>query len=84
MPNLEIRQADNKFTSNSGCNRTSGAVQIRDSLISFSKFFSTRMTCPGTGEKEYVSTMTSVNSYKIENGILSLYAAGKTVLKFSR
>lgn len=84
IPNLEINQADNKFTSNSGCNRTNGGVQIRDSLISFSKFFSTRMTCPGTGEKEYISTMTSVDSYKIENGMLSLKAAGKTVLKFSR
>ncbi len=84
IPNLEIKQADNKFTCNSGCNRTNGTVQIRDSLITFSKFFSTRMTCPGTGEKEYISIMTSVDSYKIENGILNLKAAGKTVLKYTR
>lgn len=84
IPDLEISEADNKFTSNSGCNRTKGGVQIVNGGITFSKFFSTKMTCPGTGESEYVTTLRSVDSYKIEKGILILSAAGKTVLKFNR
>ena len=84
IPDLEIREADKKFTSNSGCNRTNGGVQIVGNQMSFSKFFSTKNTCPGTGESEYVNTLRSVDSYKIEKGILILNAAGKTVLKFNR
>lgn len=84
IPDLEINGVDNKFTSNSGCNRTKGGVQIVNDAITFSKFFSTKITCPGTGESEYVSTLRSVDSYKIEKGILILNAAGKTVLKFNR
>ena len=84
IPDLEIRETDNKFTSNSGCNRTNGGVQIVGDQMSFSKFFSTKNTCPGTGESEYVNTLRSVDSYKLEKGVLILNAAGKTVLKFNR
>ncbi len=84
IPDLEIMEADKKFTSNSGCNRTNGGVQIVGNLMSFSKFFSTKSTCPGTGESEYVSTLASVDAYKIEKGILILTSSGKTVLKYSR
>jgi heat shock protein HslJ len=84
IPDLEISQADLKFTSNSGCNRTKGGVQIVNNGITFSKFFSTKMTCPGTGESEYVNTLRSVDTFKIEKGVLILNAAGKTVLKFKK
>lgn len=84
IPDLEIMEADKKFTSNSGCNRTNGGVQIVSDQMSFSKFFSTKNTCPGTGESEYVNTLRSVDSYKLEKGVLILNAAGKTVLKFNR
>ncbi len=84
IPDIEISSTDLKFNSNSGCNRTKGGVQISGNNISFSKFFSTKMTCPGTGESEYVNTLRSVDSYKIEKGILIFSAAGKTVLRYSR
>ena len=84
IPDLEIMEADKKFTSNSGCNRTNGGVQIAGDQMSFSKFFSTKNTCPGTGESEYVNALRSVDSYKLEKGVLILNAAGKTVLKFNR
>ena len=42
------------------------------------------MPCEGTAESEYISAIKSVDSFEIENGVLSLKAAGKTVLKFKK
>lgn len=84
LPTLNIAQSDNKFTTMSGCNTSKGGVQIKDDLISFSKFMSTNMPCEGTAESEYLSAMRSVDSFEIENGVLSLKTAGKIVLKFRK
>ncbi|MCB0726224.1 MAG: copper resistance protein NlpE N-terminal domain-containing protein [Ignavibacteriae bacterium] len=84
LPYLNITESDNKFTTMSGCNTSKGAVQIKDDLISFSKFMSSNMPCEGTAESEYLSAMKSADSFTLENGILSLKAAGKTVLKFTK
>ncbi|MBP9192622.1 MAG: META domain-containing protein [Ignavibacteria bacterium] len=84
FPYLNITESDNKFSTMSGCNTSKGGVQIKGDLISFSKFLSSNMPCEGTAESEYLSAMKSVDSFSIDNGILSLKTAGKTVLKFKK
>lgn len=67
LPTLNIAQSDNKFSTMSGCNTSKGGVQIKEDLISFSKFLSTNMPCEGTAESEYISAIKSVDSFEIEN-----------------
>lgn len=84
LPSISITQSDNKFSTMGGCNTYRGAVQIKNELISFTKFMSTNMPCEGTAESEYISALKSVDTYTLDNGILTLNAAGKTVLKFNK
>lgn len=84
LPFLEIREADNKFSGSTGCNRINGASTIVGGEVVFTKYITTRMACPGTGESDFISALASVKSYKAEKNNLMLMSKDKTVLKFTR
>jgi heat shock protein HslJ/uncharacterized lipoprotein NlpE involved in copper resistance len=84
LPNIEIHEADNKFSGSTGCNRINGASTINGNGISFTKFITTRMSCPGTGESEFLTSLSSIDSYKIDKNKLALLSKGNIVMQFSR
>lgn len=84
LPFLEIREADNKFTGSTGCNSINGASTINGNYITFSKYITTRMSCPGDGESNFINALLKIDSYKIEGNNLMMISKGKTVLLFSR
>lgn len=79
-PELDIRENDNKFSGNTGCNNINGAAEINGNYISFAKYVTTRMSCPGNGEQEFIDALRVVDSYKIEKGKLLLISDKKTVI----
>lgn len=84
LPFLEIREADNKFTGSTGCNRINGASTINGNYLTFSKYNKTRMACPGDGESNFINALSKIDSYKIEGNNLMMISDGKSVLVFSR
>lgn len=84
LPFLEIREADNKFSGSTGCNRINGASTIVGNEVVFTKYITTRMACPGSGESNFISALATVRSYKVEKNNLIMISEGKTVMKFSR
>ncbi len=84
FPFIDIREADNKFTGSTGCNRINGASTINGNYISFSKFVTTKMSCKGDGESKFIDALQTIDSYKISENKLMLISSGKTVLLFTR
>ncbi|MEO8210607.1 MAG: copper resistance protein NlpE N-terminal domain-containing protein [bacterium] len=84
LPNIDIREADNKFSGSTGCNRINGASTIVGNEVVFTKFITTRMSCPGTGESEFITALTSIDSYKADKAMLILLSKGKSIMKFTK
>jgi heat shock protein HslJ len=72
---LTFDAANNKISGNSGCNSYFGNYTITDSQISFKGMVSTKMACPPEKmklEQEFLTAISTVESYIIKNNKLSL------------
>lgn len=68
LPNLEINSSTNNFLGFAGCNRMNGTLFFERGLLRFTKVITTRMACLGTNkESEFLKTLQSTTSYKVEN-----------------
>ncbi len=84
LPEIDIREADNKFSGSTGCNRINGASTIVGNEIIFTKYITTKMACPGNGENDFIAALALVKTYTIDKNKLMLIAEGKTLLEFTR
>jgi heat shock protein HslJ len=66
LPNIEIYVEDKRVYGNTGCNSFNGKVKIDDNKITFSEIIATEMACPGNLEQSFLSSIQSIDNYKIE------------------
>jgi heat shock protein HslJ len=68
LPNLEINSSTNKFMGFAGCNRMNGAIFFERGLLRFTNTITTRMACGDNNkENEFLKTLQSTTTYKVEN-----------------
>nr|WP_322623515.1 META domain-containing protein [uncultured Flavobacterium sp.] len=82
LPNA-IFTTDLKINGKNGCNSYGGVYNLNvEGGMNISKVFSTKMACPGNGEKDYMDALNSVNMAKINKDKLILLKDVKEVLVF--
>lgn len=82
-PKLVIGK-DHKFSGFTGCNQMNGDVFFEKGLLRFSNIATTRKFCSKDNvEQEFIKTLKSVTTYKIENNRLILSNQNKQSLTFN-
>jgi heat shock protein HslJ len=82
LPNA-VFTTDLKITGKNGCNSYGGVYNLNvEGGMNISKVFSTKMACPGNGEKEYMDALNSINMAKIDKDKLVLLKDVEQVLVF--
>lgn len=84
IPVLEFHKVDGKVMGNSGCNRLSGTYKIEGNKISFGPMISTKIACPGNGEKRFLDALNTANTFRIENLKLYLLNGDTEALQFRK
>lgn len=85
FPLLEIKSAENTFMGFAGCNQMNGQLFSEDQLLRFSNIVTTRKMCePTNKEQEFLKTLQSGTSYKIENRRLTLSNPNGELLTFKK
>lgn len=73
IPRLEFNLATKRFTGNTGCNNMSGSFDFTDSTLQFNqRIITTKMSCVGYNEREFLESLLRTNSYRLQNGMLIL------------
>ena len=73
LPNLEINSSTNKFMGFAGCNRMNGTIFFERGLLRSTNTITTRMFCgENNKETEFLKTLQSTTTYKVENLRLTL------------
>lgn len=83
-PLLEFHKAGGKVMGNTGCNQLNGSYSTEGDKISFGPLMTTKMACPGNGETSFMTALSEVNGYKIENLKLYLTAGSTEKLRFKK
>lgn len=84
LPQIEINTTEMNFSGSGGCNRINGIIEVKGNSIKFDRIISTRMMCPGTGERDFLAALQNVNAWSIEKNKLYLIQDGKTVIVFKK
>ncbi|MBG9375818.1 META domain-containing protein [Panacibacter sp. DH6] len=73
IPMLVFDLKSKKFQGNTGCNNMSGSfITSGDSLSFNEQILMTKMACAGYNEAGFIQSLTKVNHFKIEQGVLQL------------
>ncbi|RYZ81723.1 MAG: META domain-containing protein [Proteobacteria bacterium] len=84
-PTLKIELGDNRATGKNGCNNYSGTLKIVGNQIVFDKnMVTTRMFCPGDGERLYMGALQKANAYTVTKDALNLLSSDTVLLTFAR
>jgi heat shock protein HslJ len=85
LPNLQINSSTNQFMGFAGCNRMNGTIFFERGLLRFTNVITTRMFCGESNkENEFLKTLQSTTTYKIENLRLILTNQSGNVLVFKK
>lgn len=85
FPLLEIKSAENTFIGFAGCNQMNGQLFSEDQLLRFTNVVTTRKMCePTNKEQEFLKTLESGTTYKIENRRLTLSNPNGELLVFKK
>ncbi len=82
IPFLELHLNTGKFYGRTDCNEINGDISVGDSYIIFSSISHTKKFCGGTFEKDYISALNIVDSWKLEKLTLSLRHHGEEILSY--
>ncbi|MEO8172949.1 MAG: META domain-containing protein [Sediminibacterium sp.] len=73
IPLLSFDLAKQKFKGFTGCNDMSGTFKVSGDALSFDKEISTtKITCEGFNEKEFIVNLLRVDHYMFNDGVLIL------------
>lgn len=75
--------ADKRYGGSGGCNRINGIYEINNkNKLSFGETASTRMLCSDQAfENSFIAALSTVNSYEITNGIMTLKNGKEVVMR---
>lgn len=83
IPSIEIDAAANSFMGFAGCNHITGQLLFEKDVLTLTKIISTLMHCGDSNkEREFLSALSKVTKYKIENNRLILSNDSKELLIF--
>lgn len=83
IPSIEIDAAANSFMGFAGCNRITGQIFFEKDVLTFTKIISTLLHCGDSNkEREFLSALSKVTKYKIENNRLILCNDSKELITF--
>ncbi len=75
--------SEGKLSGSTGCNSFNGSFELKDTGLKISPGAMTKMMCPGSGEKEFLTGLANTNSAAIEDGRLMLRdSVGSALLEF--
>lgn len=94
VPGLTARSArirlvadGGRMTGATGCNTMGGEFEHRGDSLRFSRVFTTKMACvdpaPARQEADFVRAIEVVDRYAINGRVLTLFAAGRAVARFT-
>ena len=85
-PFINLNLEDRSFSGNSGCNSIRGKFTVsNENYIAFDKnFVSTKMACPGSFEKSFLSALLKINRYTINKDELELGQGEIVLMKLKR
>ncbi|RZJ72188.1 META domain-containing protein [Flavobacterium sp.] len=83
-PTLFVDLKQNRASGKNGCNNYSGPITVVGNRLNFSEnMISTKMFCPGEGEKTYMNAIQKVNAFDIgTDGKLVLISGDIVVMRF--
>ncbi len=85
IPTVSFDLTKNKFTGFTGCNRMSGSFMAKGNTLAINhQLILTKMFCEGYNEKEFITNLLRVNSFKIEGGVLQLMIDKTPISKWVR
>lgn len=85
VPYINFNLSDSTFSGNSSCNSIRGKFKLSDNYVAFEKnIFSTKMACPGSYEKTFLSALLKINKYTINKDDLELGQGDIVLMKFKR
>lgn len=85
VPYINFNLSDSTFSGNSSCNSIRGKFTVADNYIGFDKnIMSTKMACPGTYERTFLSALLKINKYSINKDELELAQGEILLMKFKR
>jgi len=83
-PRLEFHNVDKKIFGFGGCNQINGSYQIQGNQISIAPLIATRKACGGVNEALFLETIQLVNSFKIIDLNLYLFAGSEEKARFKK
>jgi heat shock protein HslJ len=84
---IEFDEENKRMSGNGGCNLIGGGFEISGNSLKFGPIISTKRACldnEGTRtETQFLQALQGVTSYRLSNGVLTLYAGNDAVLTFA-
>jgi uncharacterized membrane protein/heat shock protein HslJ len=82
IPMLELHLNDGRFYGKADCNEIYGIINVGDSYINFTDFSSTKKSCEGDFENDYIKTLKNVDTWELNKMNLILKSRSKAVLTY--
>lgn len=85
-PTLTVDVAKGFASGKNGCNSFSGGVKVVGNQLTFDqKMITTKMFCPGDGERIFMGALFKANAYRFDaDGKLTLLDNDKAIMRFVR
>lgn len=84
-PVMMLDVAGKRISGNNSCNSFSGPFELKGTKILFpGPMMSTKMACPGEGEKIFMETLNQVNSFALEGTKLTFSRDGRELMRFMK
>ena len=74
----------NRVSGNNSCNSYGGDLILKNNTIKIEKPFSTMMACQGSGEGTYMEMLKEIETFKVDDKVLSFYKGDVEVMRFAR
>lgn len=85
IPELNFSSEELRVSGNNGCNNISGTFNLEaDGKIQFGPLISTKMFCPGDGERIFMETIELVKNARINSDVLELTDGEKVLMRFNK
>lgn len=85
LPQLDFDLEAKRVAGHSGCNRISGAIEVKGHTIDFKPMISTKMACPGMEfEHAYLKHFTGEVGYRVEAGKLHLLVSPDSTFTYTK
>jgi heat shock protein HslJ len=83
-PTISFDVTEKKVNGNSSCNNFFGTFEIQGNKLNFGPLGSTKMACPGDGEKVFFNSLEKVATYAVHDDKLVMIMGDIVVMRWKR